>query len=123
MRSRKQERTPWEISRLRTLPEAQFYTSILLLCGRRSVSRVARMLLALPDRGGLQSATFETLRTYLTAPHVLLQAWLKPFHNLGPPPDFFKEAQEWQNMQKRAKLDQRRIAAADLAPNFSARGT
>jgi hypothetical protein len=75
-----------------------------MLCQRRSVSRVARMLLAQPDRGGLQSATFQTLRTYLTAPRKILLAWLKPFPKLGPPPDFFKEAQAWQNNLKLTSL-------------------
>lgn len=56
--------------------------------------------MALPDRGGLQSAAFETLRTYLTVPHVLLQAWLKTFPRLGSPPAFLVEAQDWLKAQR-----------------------
>ena len=58
------------------------------------------MLLTLPDRGGLQSVTFHTLRTYLTVLHKLLQGWLKSGPDLGPPPAIFKEAQDWLKLQK-----------------------
>ena len=101
MRKSKQERTAWVISRLRTMPQRPFYWSILSLCsGHRSVSSTARMLLALPDRGGLQTATFHTLRTYLTPANKLLQRWLESAPNLSPPPPIFLEAQEWLKLQK-----------------------
>jgi len=99
MKKPKQPRASWELSRLRTMPEAVYFEAILLLLGRRRVSRVARALLAVPDRGGLKSASFETLRTYLTSPHTILMAWLEPFPHLGPPPKFFLEAQHWKNVQ------------------------
>jgi hypothetical protein len=103
MKKAKQPRTSWELSRLRTMPEAVYFEAILVLVGRRRVSRVARALLAVPDRGGLQSATFETLRTYLTSPHRILQEWLKSSPKLGPAPEFFLEAQNWKNIQLATK--------------------
>jgi hypothetical protein len=101
MRKVKQERTAWVISRLRTMPQAHFYWSIIsLYSSHRSVSSTARMLLTLPDRGGLQSASFHTLRTYLTPLHKLLKEWLKPLPNLGQPPAVFQEALDWLKLQK-----------------------
>jgi hypothetical protein len=85
------------------MPQGQFYWSIVSLCsGRRCLSSTAITLLTLPDRGGLQSATFHILRTYLTPLHKLLQAWLKPFPDLRPPPAILKEAKNWRKMQKKA---------------------
>jgi hypothetical protein len=102
MRKAKQEKTAWTISRLRTMPQAYFYGSVISLCsGHRCVSSTARMLLALPERGGLQSATFHTLRTYLTPLHKLLQGWLNSFPDLGPAPTIFQEAREWLKMEDR----------------------
>jgi len=96
----KQQRTAWVISRLRTMPQAYFYWSIISVSsGHRCVSATARMLLTLPDRGGLQSATFHTLRTYLTPLNKLLQEWLSSLPDLGPPPAILREAMEWLEMQ------------------------
>jgi len=53
------------------------------------------MLLARRDRGGLQSATFHTLRTYLTPLHKLLKDWLRAFPNMGPTPCILQEAVNW----------------------------
>lgn len=96
MRKAKQERTAWAISRLRTLPPEHFYRAIIsLYSGHRSVSFTARTLLTLPDRGGLQSATFHTLRTYLTLLHKLLKDWLRSFPDVGPLPCILQEAVDW----------------------------
>jgi hypothetical protein len=94
MRKPKQEKTAWTISR--TMPPELFYRAIAsLYSGHRSVSSTARMLLRQRDRGGLQSATFHTLRTYLTPLHKLLKSWLKSFPNVGPLPCILQEAVDW----------------------------
>jgi hypothetical protein len=96
MRKCRQNRTVWAISRLRNLPAELFYRAIVsLYCGHRPVSSTARMLLAQPDRGGLQSATFHTLRTYLTPLNRRLKDWHRPFPNVGPRPRILQEAVEW----------------------------
>ena len=96
MRKPKQEKTAWTISRLRTMPPELFYGAIVsVYYGHRSVSSTARMLLARRDRGGLQSATFHTLRTYLTPLHKLLKDWLRAFPNMGPTPCILQEAVNW----------------------------
>jgi hypothetical protein len=74
--------------------------SLSLYSGHRCVSSTARTLLTLPDRGGLQSATFHTLRTYLSPPHKLLQGWLRSFPDSGPPPAIFQEALDWLKLQR-----------------------
>jgi hypothetical protein len=96
MRKPKQEKTAWTISRLRTMPPELFYGAIVsVYYGHRSVSSTARMLLAQPDLGGMQSATFHTLRTYLTPLHKLLKNWLRSFPDMGPLPCILQEAVEW----------------------------
>jgi hypothetical protein len=96
MRKPKQERTAWTVSRLRTLPPEVFFRAIAsLYSGHRPVSATARTLLRQPDRGGLQSATFHTLRTYLTPLHKLLKAWLKSFPNVGSLPCILQETVDW----------------------------
>jgi hypothetical protein len=96
MRKPKQERMTWTISRLRAMPPELFYGAIFsVYSGHRSVSSTARMLLAQPDRGGLQSATFHTLRTYLTPVHKLLKDWFRSFPDMGPMPCILNEAVEW----------------------------
>jgi hypothetical protein len=96
MRKPKQEKTAWTISRLRTMPPELFYGAIAsVYSGHRSVSSTARMLLAQRDRGGLQSATFHTLRTYLTSLHKLLKGWLRSFPNVGPLPCILQETVDW----------------------------
>jgi hypothetical protein len=96
MRKPKQERTAWSISRLRTMPPEVFYGAIVsVYSAHRSVSYTARMLLAQPDRGGLQSATFHTLRTYLTPLNKLLKDWLRSFPNVGPLPCILQETVDW----------------------------
>ena len=103
MRKAKQERTAWAISRLRTMPQACFHWSVIsLYSGDRSVSFTARMLLTLPDQGGLQLASFHTLRTYLTPLRKRLKGWLKPFPDLGPPPAILQEALDWLKLQKKS---------------------
>ena len=77
------------------MPEPLFYRSIILLTGHRSVSYTARMLLNHPDRGALQSATFHTLRTYLTTVHGLLRRGLKFAADLAATPAIYQEAQKW----------------------------
>ena len=92
----RQNRTAWAISRLRTMPEPLFYRSVILLSmGHRPVSSTARMLLKEHDRGGLQSATFQTLRTYLTPVHGLLHRGLKYAADLAATPAIYQEAQKW----------------------------
>ncbi len=66
-----------------------------LLFAARSVSYTARMVLAQPDRGGLQAATFHTLRTYLTPLNKLLKDWLRSFPNVGPLPCILQETVDW----------------------------
>jgi hypothetical protein len=96
MRKPKQERTAWTISRLRTMPPKLFYGAIVsVYYGHRSVSYTAGMLLAQRDRGGLQSATFHTLRTYLTPLHKLLKNWLRSYPDMGPTPCILQEAVDW----------------------------
>jgi hypothetical protein len=51
--------------------------------------------MAQPDRGGLQSATFHTVRTYLTPLHKLLKGWLRSFPNVAPLPCILQEAVGW----------------------------
>jgi hypothetical protein len=82
----RKDKTEWTISRLRTVPEALFYRAIILLTGHRPVSYTARMLLNHSDRGALQSATFHTLRTYLTPVHTLLRRGLKFAADLAATP-------------------------------------
>jgi hypothetical protein len=92
----RQNKTEWTISRLRTMPERLFYTSIILLCnGHRQVSSTARMLHKEHDRGALQSASFHTLRTYLTPVHGLLRRGLKYAADLAETPAIYQEAQKW----------------------------
>jgi hypothetical protein len=87
-----QERTAWAISRLQTMPPERFYQAVILLSAKNSVSSVARLLLAFPDRGGLQSATFHTLRTYLTLLYQEMEGWL---NHSSPAPPIVEEAHSW----------------------------
>jgi hypothetical protein len=53
-----------------------------------------------PDRGGLQSVTFHTLRTYLTLVARILNDWSESDFASGSPPAIFREAQSWLQKQK-----------------------
>src|SRR3981081_3268958 len=78
------------------MPPELFYGAIVsVYSGHRSVSSTARMLLVPSDRGGLQSATFHTLRTCLTPLHKLLKNWLRSFPDMGPMPCILREMVEW----------------------------
>jgi hypothetical protein len=84
------------ISRLRAMPPEHFYEATASVdSGHRFVSSTARMLLAQRDRGGLQSATFHTLRTYLAPLHKLLKDWLRSFPDTGRMPFILQGAVEW----------------------------
>jgi hypothetical protein len=86
----------WTISRLRTMPPELLYGAIAsVYSGHRSVSSTARMLLAQRDPGGLQSATFHTLRTYITPLHKLVKAWLNSCPDVVPLPCILQEAVDW----------------------------
>jgi hypothetical protein len=61
---------------------------------------MAKQLLNQPDRGGLQSATFHTLRTYLTPVARILNDWNESGYASGSPPAIFQEAQSWLQKQK-----------------------
>src|ERR1700730_8347671 len=117
MRKPKQGRTAWTISRLRTMPPELFHGAIAsVYSGHRAVSSTARMLLAQPDRGGLQSATFHTLRTYLTHVHKLLKDWLRPFpRDLGPLPCILQESVDWLKKRHNAALRSPQINSAGAA--------
>lgn len=93
----RQDRAAWAISRLRTMPSERFYQTIIMLTANNSVSSVARLLHAFPDRGGLQSATFHTLRTYLTLLYQEMEGWLNG-SSLAPP--VVDEAYSWLRMRK-----------------------
>jgi hypothetical protein len=99
MKPCEQNRTAWAISRLRTMPPERFYLTVVLLSRGSSVSSVARLLLAFPDRGGMQFATFHTLRTYLTLLHQNLEARVA---DSSLPPDILMEASYWFRAQKSA---------------------
>jgi hypothetical protein len=78
------------------MPPELFYEAIAsVYSGHRSVSSTARMLMAQTDRGGLQSATFHTLRTYLTPLHRILKGWLRARPNVGPLPCILQETVDW----------------------------
>jgi hypothetical protein len=97
----RKDKTEWAISRLRTMPERLFYGSVVILASSpRAVSYMARQLLNQPDRGGLQSATFHTLRTYLTPVARILQDWSESGYASSSPPVIFQEAQSWLQKQK-----------------------
>jgi hypothetical protein len=87
-------RAKWANSRLKALPAETFYHAVVLLAMGRSASFVARWLLCLPDRGPLQTATFHTLRTYLTPINQQLGKWRRSFY-ADPVPDIVQEAQKW----------------------------
>jgi len=76
----------WASSRLKTLPETAFHQAVMLLVMGGSASFVARWLLGLPDRGSLQTATFHTLRTYLTPINKQVRKWRRSFY-ADPVPD------------------------------------
>jgi hypothetical protein len=78
------------------MPRERFYQTVVLLCSGSSVSSVARLLLAFPDRGGMQSATFHTLRTYLTLLHKHLEVRVSDSSSL---PAILMEAHYWLRMQ------------------------
>ena len=84
----------WATSRVRTLPAEAFYGVIALLMVGRSASFAARWLLSLPDKGCLQTATFHTLRTYLTPINKQLRNWRRSFY-AEPVPDVVQDAQKW----------------------------
>jgi hypothetical protein len=63
---------------------------------------VARWLLCLPDRGCLQTATFHTLRTYLTPINKQVRKWRRSFY-AEPVPDVVREAQKWLSQFTEAK--------------------
>ena len=84
----------WATSRVRTLPAEAFYRAIVLLAMGRSGSYVARWLLGLPDRGSLQTATFHTLRTYLTPINRQVRKWRRSSY-ADPVPDVVQDAQKW----------------------------
>jgi hypothetical protein len=71
-----------------------FYRAIVLLVIGRSPSFVARWLLSVPDRGCLQTATFHTLRTYLTPINKQVRKWRQSFY-ADPVPDVVQDAQKW----------------------------
>jgi hypothetical protein len=97
----RKDKTEWAISRLRTMPERLFYSSVVVLSSSpRAVTYTARQLLNQPDRGGLQSATFHTLRTYLTPVSRILNDWRESGFASGSPPAIFQEAQSWLQKQK-----------------------
>jgi hypothetical protein len=84
------------------MPEAVFYSSIITLCSsHRGASSMAKMLLKQPDRGGLQLASFHTVRTYLTLLRKALQAWFNGFPEPGEPPAILVDAQNWLKMQNK----------------------
>ena len=84
----------WAVSRVRTLPEDTFHLAVVLLIAGRSASFVARWLLRLPNRGGLQAATFHTLRTYLTPINKQVGKWRRSIY-VDPVPDVVQEALKW----------------------------
>ena len=84
----------WASSRLRALPAETFYRAIVLLAMGRSASFVARWLLGLPDRGSLQTATFHTLRTYLTPINRQVRKWRQSRY-ADPVPEVVQDAQKW----------------------------
>lgn len=90
------DRISWAISRLRTMPDAAFYGSVIsLFSSSRGVSSLARTLLNLPDRGGLQTVTFQTMRTYLSLLNNLLLEWGRQFPQPDLATNLLQEAQEW----------------------------
>ena len=84
----------WATSRLKTLPMETFHRAVVLLTMGRSGSFVARWLLGLPDRGCLQTATFHTLRTYLTPINKQVRKWRRSFY-ADPMPEVVQDAQKW----------------------------
>jgi hypothetical protein len=97
----RKDKTEWAISRLRTMPERLFYSSVVILASSpRAMTYMARQLLNQPDRGGLQSATFHTLRTYLTPVARILNDWSESGFASGSLPPIFQEAQSWLQKQK-----------------------
>jgi hypothetical protein len=97
----RKDKTEWAISRLRTMPERLFYSSVVILASSpRTVSYMAKQLLNQPDRGGLQSATFHTLRTYLTPVSRIFSDYSESGFASGSPPAIFQEAQSWLQKQK-----------------------
>ena len=71
-----------------------FYRAVVLLAMGRSGSFVARWLLGLPDRGSLQTATFHTLRTYLTPINKQVRKWRRSSY-ADAVPDVVQDAQKW----------------------------
>ena len=71
-----------------------FYRAIVLLVMGRSASFVARWLLSVPDRGCLQTATFHTLRTYLTPINKQVRNWRRSLY-ADPVPEVVQDAQKW----------------------------
>ena len=55
---------------------------------------MARWLLGLPERGSLQTATFHTLRTYLTPINKQVRKWRRSSY-ADPVPDVVQDAQKW----------------------------
>jgi hypothetical protein len=84
----------WATGRLRSLPGVTFYRAVVLLMMGRSASYVAQWLMNLPDRGCLQTATFHTLRTYLTPINKQVRKWRRAFY-ADPTPDVVRDAQKW----------------------------
>ena len=86
----------WASSRLKTLPETAFHQAVMLLVMGGSASFVARWLLGLPDRGSLQTATFHTLRTYLTPINKQVRKWRRSSY-ADPAPEVVRDAERWLN--------------------------
>ena len=89
----------WASLRLRTLPDRAFCHAVALLAMGGSASFVARWLLGLPDRGSLQTATFHTLRTYLTPINKQVRKWRRSSY-ADAVPDVVQDAQKWINPPK-----------------------
>lgn len=68
--------------------------AVVLLMLDYNISLVARWIQCQSDRSSLQSATFHTLRTYLTPLRKQIRKWrLSPFSEATP--EVVQEAQKW----------------------------